>query len=96
MCELLVCLNDTSDDPTDARPRRGDVVVIMEDGHHWGKKELTNFKLVKFPGIMADQFGALLGNKVPEGHAPLFRAYYLDLETKTPRRHKPVPLVLGD
>ena len=94
MCELLICPDDMSDDPTDARPRRGDVIAVMEDGHAWGAKEAMRFIRVLKPGEPAADYFHLLGNKMPEGCAPLYRAFYLDLVAMEVRRRETVPLVL--
>ena len=61
MCELLVKAVDANhpDPDTDHRGcyKRGDIVVVMSDGHQWGAGELdTNvFEIVKLPGIDANQ-----------------------------------------
>jgi hypothetical protein len=56
MAELLIkARNAQHDDPdTDRRGsyKRGDVVVVMPDGHQWGAKEgLPNFVKIKIPGL---------------------------------------------
>ncbi len=57
MCEILVKLVDQTY-PTDSVKdaagcyKRGDPVVIMPDGHEWGREEgLPKFIVVKVPGI---------------------------------------------
>jgi len=61
MCEVLVKAVDANhpDPDTDHRGcyKRGDIVVVMSDGHQWGAGELdTNvFEIVKLPGIDANQ-----------------------------------------
>ena len=62
MCELLVKAVDANhpDPDTDHRGcyKRGDIVVVMPDGHQWGAGELdTNvFEVVKFPGMSVDDY----------------------------------------
>lgn len=56
MCELLVkAISVTHPDPdTDSAGcyKKGDIVVVMPDGHGWGAKEgLPAFILVKIPGL---------------------------------------------
>lgn len=35
--------------------KKGDIVVVMEDGHRWGKKEgPPNFVIVKIPGVSVE------------------------------------------
>lgn len=94
MCEMLVCPEDMTADRTRALPLRGDVIAIAEDGHRWGAKESAQFIRVLRPNQPAARFGNLLGSKVPEGHAPIYRAFYLDLVTLEIRRRDTVPLVL--
>jgi len=58
MAELLVvAVSATHADPaTDRRGcyKRGDVVVVMEDGHAWGRKEgAPKFRVVQVPGVPA-------------------------------------------
>lgn len=56
MAEFLIkARNATHADPVkDARGcyKRGDIVVVMPDGHLWGSKEgLPDFVIVKVPGV---------------------------------------------
>jgi len=56
MAELLIkAVDATIPDPTkDQRGcyKRGDIVVVMPDGHTWGKEEgLPKFVIVKIPGL---------------------------------------------
>ena len=96
MCEFLVQIKDTSLDPTVAAPRAGDVIVIEDDGHAWGDKELAGRLLIKRPGQPKEALANLLGRKVPHGHAPAFRAFYLDLQSMEVRRRETVAFVVGD
>lgn len=71
MAELLVRVVDkTNADPyLDAKClKRGDVVVVMPDGHGWGKQELINpdWRIVKLPGIPVSQATHFLGPELPE------------------------------
>lgn len=65
MAELLIKARDAShDDPeTDRRGcyKRGDVVVVMPDGHEWGVKEgLPNFVVLKIPGVDPERIRPLV------------------------------------
>lgn len=57
MAELLIKARDPVDLPKDEESRercyrRGDIVVVMKDGHEWGKEErLPKFVVVKIPGL---------------------------------------------
>lgn len=58
MAELLVkAVDATHADPEKDRRgcyKRGDVVVVREDGHAWGRKEgAPKFRVVKVPGVPA-------------------------------------------
>lgn len=94
MCEMLIVREDTTDDPTAGLPRRGDVVVIKPDGWEWGRRERERFWIVYRPGQPAAALVRLLGNKVPPDHAPLYRAFFLDLVTMEICRREPTPLML--
>lgn len=55
MAELLIkAIDATHPDPEIDKAgcyKAGDVVVVMEDGHEWGRKEgLPNFVVLKIPG----------------------------------------------
>lgn len=65
MAEILIkARNATNPDPEVDRQgcyKRGDPVVVREDGHVWGAKEgLPNFVVVKIPGVAAAKIEALL------------------------------------
>lgn len=71
MAELLIRVVDKSnDDPyLDVQClKRGDVVVICEDGHEWSQAELTNpeWRILKVPGVTLVQAEAFLGPEVDE------------------------------
>lgn len=60
MAELLVCVvSKTHHDPyfDCKRPKAGDVIVVMPDGHEWGRAEIENqdWKIVRVPGVSVDQ-----------------------------------------
>lgn len=60
MAEFLIkAIDATHSDPEkDARGcyKRGDIVVVMPDGHEWGKCEcLPKFVIVKIPGLDHEQ-----------------------------------------
>ena len=47
--ELLVLANDN---PTDISGKKGDIVIVRDDGWKWGKKEcLPLYIVVKLPGV---------------------------------------------
>ena len=59
MCEILIKAIDAEhpDPIKNARGcyKKGDPVVIFEDGHEWGKEEgLPKFWVLKIPGVPAD------------------------------------------
>ena len=65
MAELLVKAVDAihPDPDKDARGcyKRGDPVVVQEDGHVWGAREgLPRFVIIKIPGVPADRLRAFL------------------------------------
>lgn len=96
MCELLVFVGPEPVDLTLPRPRPGDVVVIEEDGHAWASAELAHpFRVIKRPGQPVEALANLLGNAVPFGAAPLFRSFYLDLDTMEVCRRAPVMMEIG-
>ena len=96
MCELLVFIGPEPTDPTRSLPRPGDVVAIMEDGHAWGSKERDYpFRIIARPGQPVEALANLLGNMVPHGAAPLYRAFYLNLDTLEVCRREPVMLEIG-
>lgn len=71
MCELLVRVVDkVNDDPyLDAQClKRGDVVVVCEDGWPWSAEEQKNphWRIVRMPGIPAEKALAFLGPELPE------------------------------
>jgi hypothetical protein len=60
MAEFLIyAKNNTHKDPIkDSRGcyKRGDIVVVMPDGHEWGKEEgLPTFFVLKIPGVDAEK-----------------------------------------
>ena len=64
MAELLIkAINASHPDPVKDRRgcyKRGDIVVVMPDGHEWGAKEgLPNFFKVKIPGVEVSRLDAL-------------------------------------
>lgn len=92
MCELLVRVVDKfNDDPyLDAQcSKRGDVIVVVEDGHAWGREELSNpdWTIVKVPGVSALDASAFVAREPNESEQPNYmlqkRAFSFDL-TKQP------------
>lgn len=68
MCEVLLRVVDkVNEDPyLDAKLlKRGDVVVIVEDGHAWGREELANpdWRIVKLPNVTSSVASAFLGDE---------------------------------
>lgn len=66
MCELLVRVIDkiNHDDPyLDVQcTKRGDVIVIVPDGHVWGVMEQLDpqYRIVKLPGVPVDDVASLI------------------------------------
>lgn len=73
MCEMLVRLVDkiNREDPhLDAKClKRGDVVVICEDGWPWSNRELKNpaWRVLYFPYLSVEKAQAFLGPEIDEG-----------------------------
>lgn len=93
MAELLVrTISKTSDNIYDdvKLTKRGDVIVVMEDGHEWSPTELKApfWQIIKVPGVKSDYFAALLVEELKEGVQPdpavpntlQRRAFKLDLD----------------
>lgn len=87
MCELLVRLVDKAQ--PDARlaaqcSKMGDVVVVVEDGHQWGREEgPPTYRVVRVPGVPASNLASLLATQpaTPEQETMLQRrAFGLRLE----------------
>lgn len=93
MCEMVIFIGPEPTDSTRSLPRPGDVVAIMEDGHAWGSRETEYpFRIIKRPGQPAEVMQDMLGNAVPYGAAPLYRAFYFDLNTLEKCKREPVML----
>lgn len=74
MCELLVRVVDkVNDDPyLDAQcTKRGDVIVIVEDDHEWGRAEIANpdWVIVRVPGVAADLAAGFVAAEVNDDPA---------------------------
>lgn len=71
MCELLVRIVDKiSDDPYNNAKltKSGDVIVICDDGHEWGRAEgPPMYRVIRVPGVEAATLGNFTGRGVPEG-----------------------------
>ena len=70
MAELLIRVKDsyplTGKSEFDAKAsRRGDVIVVKEDGWSWGDKELSCdfWRIVKIPGVPAVQFAQFISSE---------------------------------
>lgn len=60
MAELLIMAKATQSKNPGAY-KRGDVVVVMEDGHKWGREERPpTFAIVRIPGVPAEKLRDLL------------------------------------
>jgi hypothetical protein len=89
MAQLLVSLVDVvSDDPVHhaALPKRGDVLVVLEDGLGWGCEPANpDWLVLEAPGVAAAALADLLGPELPDDPvdpSPVlrFRQSYLDLD----------------
>ena len=72
MAELLLRVNDKigSTPALDARcTKRGDVIVVMPDGHVWGEREKDSpdWRIVKLPNVSVLQASAWLGEEPNTG-----------------------------
>ena len=70
MAEFLIRVTDkVNDDPyLDAQcTKRGDIIVIVEDGWAWTKEEQTNphWRILKAPSISVDAASAFLAPEIP-------------------------------
>lgn len=75
MAELLIKAVDAShEDPAkDARGcyKRGDVVVVMPDGHQWGRMEgPPDFFVLKIPGMSAEEAAELVSPETKPTELP--------------------------
>ena len=95
MCELAVRIVDKvlRDPYANARAsKRGDVVVVVEDGHVWGAEELTHpeYTIVKVPGVPWEQALGFMAPEVDDHMASVespmlqFRAFKFDLDAPRP------------
>ena len=82
MAEILIKAVDAAhDDPEKDKQgcyKRGDPVVVMDDGHEWGKEErLPKFVVVKIPGLSVAKakkyIQPILGIPDAEGERPMIR-----------------------
>jgi len=87
MCELLVRVVDkvnAKDPDKDARClKRGDVVVICEDGHQWSKRELANpsWRVIKLPGTNRREVQHLMYQEVgADRRVGMSRAFKVDVD----------------
>jgi len=66
MCEFLIRIvdkvNNTDKIKNSQLKKRGDVVVIVDDGWPWSPKELTNpdWEIKKFPGIPKEKMSGFI------------------------------------
>lgn len=89
MCEALVMAADqTHPDPymDVGRYKRGDVVVVCEDGWKWGREELkAPFRVLKLPGVSVSEMQAFLAREPEDDPAqPSLmrqrRAFHINLD----------------
>lgn len=82
MAEILIKAVDAAHaDPEKDKQgcyKRGDPVVVMDDGHEWGKEErLPKFVVVKIPGLSVAKakkyIQPILGIPDAEGERPMIR-----------------------
>jgi hypothetical protein len=75
MCELLVRVVDKVNPNcpyADAQcTKRGDVIVVVEDGWQWGREEVNNptYQIVRVPGVPAEQAASFLSQEI--GDSPV-------------------------
>ena len=92
MAELLIRVVDkhNAEDPyLDAQClKRGDVVVVCEDGHPWSETELTTpeWRVVRVPGVSVVQSEAFIGPEIEDNPAQPSRmlrrrAFKFDLDS---------------
>lgn len=93
MCEILLRVVDKVNYENPYKNaeclKRGDVVVVVEDGHVWGAQELRNpdWRILKVPGVSVSAASAFLGEELDSnpGKPSLTlqsRAFGFDLEHK--------------
>ena len=64
MARLLIKADNSTDPDQSAVYARGDVVVVMEDGHEWGGMEgLPDFLRLDIPGTPASKFEYLTASQ---------------------------------
>lgn len=86
MAELLVKNTDAPVPDSPFRWKVGDVVVVMPDGHRWGREErnLTKFRIVKRPGVAPLALEYLTEEvRGSEGRLVLRRRYRLEANDTT-------------
>jgi hypothetical protein len=61
MAEILIKAEDTDVAESSKNWRRGDPIVVMPDGHTWGKSEcLPKFAVLKLPGLSVEEVKDLI------------------------------------
>ena len=88
--ELWLCVRDTQTPNRKEyvnRPQKGDVVMIVPDGHPWGKEEVKhpNFVVVQLPELHRAALDDLLEPNVDKyGTRRYYRARHIDIEAVPP------------
>ncbi len=94
MCEMAVCaISEKSDDIyTEVKsPKRGDVIIIVENGHNWSPSELADprWVVLKFPDLTVKEMSYMLSpepaTSTEQNLKPntlQFRAWYFDLNAR--------------
>jgi hypothetical protein len=85
MCELVISVvNRVSDEPEVdcALPKRGVVIDVFEDGHDYGRMELTHpmFRILKVPGASMAFARSFLGSEIADHPQALKRLFLIDLD----------------
>lgn len=86
MCELAISVIErTADDPlveSKLVAKRGLVIDVLEDGHQYGRMELTNplFRILKLPGVPLAFGRSFLGREIGDHPHALARAFRLDID----------------
>ena len=85
MCEILVkAIDHAHIDPYKDKAgcyKRGDPVVVMPDGHEWGRKEcLPKFYVVKVPGLSVEVAKKYIQVEEDGGRPITRRLYRLNID----------------
>lgn len=97
MAEALVRIRNkrvTADTELHRASLRGDVVVVMPDGHAWGSGETSNpeWRILRFPGLPAEALAEYTAPLVHQGRVVGYREASLNLDAM-PLKIKDKPFV---